>query len=282
MFGYVTPDEPYLYKKDDILYKAMYCGTCKCLGKSCGQRARLTLTYDITFLSVFLHNVLGQDVKIKKQRCITHCVKAKQMALKDDIGMLCADVNVILAYNKVLDDVIDNNKGKIKKFFLKKSYKKAKKHHCEIDNIVKEEYSNLRRYEKENCDSLDIICDPFANMLKRISVYCLKDKSTSHTENLFYQLGKWIYLIDAMDDMEKDKKNKNYNPLNSIYQNKTLTQIVSEKNDLTFTLNTIFSNIKDEINQIKFYFNSDLIENILIRGLASVTRKVINKERKHG
>ena len=266
MFGYVTPDEPYLYKKDDVLYKAMYCGTCKCLGKSCGQRARLTLTYDITFLSIFLHNVLGQDVKIKKQRCITHCVKSKQMALKDDIGMLCADVNVILAYNKVLDDVIDNNKGKIKKIFLKKPYKKAKKRHVEIDNIVKEEYSNLRKLEKENCNSLDIICD----------------KSTVHTENLFYQLGKWIYLIDAMDDMEKDKKNKNYNPLNSMYENKTLKQIVSEQNDLSLTLNTIFSSIKSELNQIKFYFNSDLIENILLRGLASATRKVINKERKNG
>ena len=282
MFGYVTPDEPYLYKKDDVLYKAVYCGTCKCLGKSCGQRARLTLTYDITFLSVFLHNALGQDVKLKKQRCITHCVKARQMVLKDEIGMLCADVNVILAYHKVLDDIIDKNKGKIKKIFLKKAYKKAKKHHAEIDNIVKEEYYALRKLEKDNCNSLDIICDPFENMLKRISVYCLKNKSTVHTENLFYQLGKWIYLIDAMDDMEKDIKNKNYNPLNAIYQNKKLQQIVTEKNDLTFTLNTIFSSIKNELNQIEFYFNSDLIENILLKGISSATRKVINKERKNG
>lgn len=50
MFGYVKPDLPYLYLKDDKLYKALYCGVCKSIGKTCGQKARLSLTYDIAFL----------------------------------------------------------------------------------------------------------------------------------------------------------------------------------------------------------------------------------------
>ena len=51
MFGYLVPDKPYLYLKDDTLYKALYCGVCKSIGKVSGQRARFTLTYDIAFLS---------------------------------------------------------------------------------------------------------------------------------------------------------------------------------------------------------------------------------------
>ena len=72
MFGYVKTDTPYVYMKDNILYKAMYCGLCKGIGKKCGQKGRLCLSYDLTFLSLFAHNVLGQDVKVNKERCVIH------------------------------------------------------------------------------------------------------------------------------------------------------------------------------------------------------------------
>ena len=52
MFGYVRTDTPYLYIKDDTLYKAMYCGVCKGIGEVCGNSARMGLSYDVTFLSV--------------------------------------------------------------------------------------------------------------------------------------------------------------------------------------------------------------------------------------
>jgi hypothetical protein len=32
VFGYIRPDEPYLYKKDEVLYNAVYCGLCKSIG----------------------------------------------------------------------------------------------------------------------------------------------------------------------------------------------------------------------------------------------------------
>ena len=67
MFGYIRTDPAYLYGKDDILYRAFYCGLCKSIGKSCGQRARFALNYDLTFLSAFAHNVCGEDVQIERQ-----------------------------------------------------------------------------------------------------------------------------------------------------------------------------------------------------------------------
>ncbi|MBR0190231.1 MAG: hypothetical protein IJQ23_07605, partial [Clostridia bacterium] len=70
MFGYLTTDFPNLYVKDVVLYKAAYCGLCKSIGRTCGTKGRFLLNYDLTFLSVFIHNVLGEDFEIKKQRCI--------------------------------------------------------------------------------------------------------------------------------------------------------------------------------------------------------------------
>ena len=78
MFGYVRADTPYLYIKDDELYRAMYCGVCKGIGQVCGQCARMGLSYDVTFLSVILHNIAGIDVKIEKSHCLTHCIRSKK------------------------------------------------------------------------------------------------------------------------------------------------------------------------------------------------------------
>ena len=80
MFGYVRADTPYLYIKDDELYRAMYCGVCKGIGQGCGHAARMGLSYDVTFLSVILHNIAGQDVKIEKSHCLTHHIRSRKMA----------------------------------------------------------------------------------------------------------------------------------------------------------------------------------------------------------
>ena len=82
MFGYVRVDTPYLYMKDDVLYRATYCGVCKGIGQVCGQAARMGLSYDATFLSAILHNIRGEDVKIEKQRCLAHCVRARQISVE--------------------------------------------------------------------------------------------------------------------------------------------------------------------------------------------------------
>ncbi|MFQ9424876.1 MAG: DUF5685 family protein, partial [Christensenellaceae bacterium] len=71
MFGYIRTDTPYLYIKDQMLYRAMYCGVCKGISASCGQCARMGLTYDVTFFSVILHNIAGEDVTVEKQHCLT-------------------------------------------------------------------------------------------------------------------------------------------------------------------------------------------------------------------
>ena len=136
MFGYVKPDNPYLYLKDDRLYKSLYCGVCKAIGGTCGQMARMSLTYDIAFLSAIVHNVVGKDVEIKNSHCIIHPIKKRPIAYSGDTNNMLACVNVILAYNKVQDDILDNGKGNAKSLFLKRGYKKAKKLYPKIDEIV--------------------------------------------------------------------------------------------------------------------------------------------------
>ncbi len=278
MFGYVRTDEPYLYKKDEVLYNSLYCGICKSIGKTCGQKARLCLTYDIAFFSAIAHNILGEDVTIKKQRCITHWFKRRPMALRDRISDLLADINVLLAYYKVYDDIIDQNKGKLKRAILKKGFKRAEKRNKEISEIIKEQYEILRKEERVNCDSIDRICEPFAVMMQKISDKVFQDKATEATASLFYNLGKWIYLIDALDDFEKDKKENNYNVFIQIHGKDSPFNKVVRDEELSFILNSLFVTISENLKDIHFYFNKDLIENILLKGIQKKTKAVIVKE----
>ena len=150
MFGYVKPDLPYLYMKDDTLYKALYCGVCKSIGKCGGQCARFTLTYDIAFMSAVIHNLTKTDVEIKREHCIIHPITKKPMAKPDDISLTLGALNVILAYFKIKDDILDNGRGRLLKLLFSRGYKKCAKLHPELVEIVQTNYEKLYLLEQEN------------------------------------------------------------------------------------------------------------------------------------
>lgn len=277
MFGYVKTDFPNMYVKDTVLYKAMYCGLCKGIGKTCGQKARLVLNYDLAFLSVLLHNLWDKDVKIEKQRCIIHHIAKRPVAVPDELTYRIASLNVILAYYKVSDDVLDDGKGRLRKAFLSKAYKKAKKKEPELDAIVKKRYSDLVAYEKTQGDSIDLAADFFGNMMSESVSVLASDKMTEDLSLLAYNLGKWIYLIDALDDFDKDIKKKNYNVLKNAYPDikDKQTLINEKKDDLILIFGALLNDISERAKNLKYKFNHDLIDNVLLSGLKIQTKKIM-------
>ena len=277
MFGYVTTDFPNLYVKDTVLYKAAYCGLCKSIGKVCGTKGRFLLNYDLTFLSVFAHNVIGEDFKIEKQRCILHTIIKRPVAVPDSLSIRIASLNVILAYYKLSDNVIDEGKGRLKRSFFKRAYKKAKKNEPLLDKIVKKNYDALRVYEKQNSESIDMVSDPFGTMMKEISAELLRDKFTDNIGELTYNLGKWIYLIDAFDDFDKDKKNKSFNVFVNLYKdiNDKKTFLCEKKQDLEFVFGGILSAVYENAKGVSYNFNHDLTDNILFKGIFEKTKNIM-------
>lgn len=265
-----------MYVKDGVLYKALYCGLCKSIGSSCGQRARLALSYDMTFLSALLHNIKGTDVKIEKKHCVLHPVVRRPIAGDDHITRAVACLNTILTYYKLSDDVADEGKGKFTRSLFKKGFRRAKKLHPASADIVKARMQELSELEKENCASLDAAADPFGLMIAELSDECLQEHKNEHTYGLFYGIGKWVYLIDALDDYDKDVKKKNYNPFVSAYACATRAEML-EKNgeEVEFTFKAIFAQNAEHLKNIRFYFNHDLTDNIILRGLPAATRRVL-------
>jgi len=273
MFGYIIPDKPYLLMKDYNLYKAVYCGICKSIKRNFGNLPRLTVTYDSVFLSIFLHNYLDIDYEIKRERCILHPLNKRGTAASDALSDKISAFNIQLAYHKMTDD-IDDGSGFLKRLsrgiIVKRAYKKSKKMLPQTDIIITEMYNNLRCMEKSGEKSIDKASHPFAQMLQKASDIFLEEKSNDEIRRIFYSVGKWIYLIDAADDTEKDRKNGNYNPLLAAYGEEYVSaggfkSLIKER--LEFSFNCIYGDITDAFNKLTFNFNTDILKNILFSGL---------------
>lgn len=280
MFGYVRTDTPYLFIKDDTLYRAMYCGVCKGIAEACGHAARMGLTYDITFLSVILHNLSGQDVKIEKGHCLTHCIRSRQMAEVDELSRKLGALNTVLAYYKYTDDIEDGDGGRGKRLFFKKGYKRVLKKYPEIEKIVRENLLEQSKLEKAKTDSIDRAADATANILAQFCDYALEDKANEYSHNLFYAVGKWIYLIDALDDYDKDLKKGAYNPFALCYNAPSREVLMQGKRgeEVRYIFHSIFFDIRENLSKLHFHFNRDLSDNILLRGLPAVTKRVMAGE----
>lgn len=275
MFGYINPDRPYLFLKDETLYNALYCGLCKSIGAGCGQMARTALTYDVAFTSALVHNIRGEDVKIEKKRCILHWFKKRPMAAVDETTLALGCVNTALAYYKLCDDAADGDKKGILRHLYKSGYKRVLKRKPEVAEIVSRQMGEQSELERAGCAVIDAACEPSAVMMRDLSKVLLQEFSTSATEQLFYAVGKWVYLVDALDDYDKDVKKGRYNVLFNVYGERCRAAALKNgEEELTFVFDMLFAQMRESLSQITFHFNHDLTDNIILRGIPLKTREL--------
>ncbi len=276
MFGYVRPDDPYIYKKDEVLYNGVYCGLCRSVGKLCGQTARLGLAYDVAFLSVLLHNLADADVRLEKRHCVVHWFRKKTMAAVDNISLAMAALNVVMCYYKSCDDIADEGRGGMRKLTFRKGYNRARKKFPEIAALAERCYGALAECEEQKVASSDVAADPFAAMTRDVCMgFVPRDEAA---ESAFYFLGKWIYLIDALDDYDKDIKKESYNVFFEEYGSKDGESLILEHGaEIAEEFNAVMYRLAESADGMKYRFNNDLISNVLKRGIPKQTRKVFGK-----
>lgn len=275
MFGYVVIDKPNILIKDYQTYRSYYCGLCKAIGKQNGHAMRFTLNYDIVLLALLGHNYDNIDPEFSEGRCIVHLLGKKISYVKsNDILLKIADINTILGYYKVLDDVIDENKHKVLKSALKGKYKRAKKRIPDFDERIKSGYERLRQYEKEQVD-YTVLAQCFGSMLLSVADTLTKNADNNLRELLF-NLGKWIYIIDAFDDMKKDS-GKNFNPFlkeSKEWDDKLLDDVEAI---IRPTLYEIIANIIDVYNKMDIKISEGALSNIIYLGLKARTEFVLTR-----
>ena len=200
------------------------------------------------------------------------------MAEVDELTRQLGALNTALVYYKYTDDIADGDRGRGKRLWFQGGFKKMQKKYPEVARIVKEHLAKQEETEKAQTDSIDRAADATAGMLAEFSDYALGEMATEYTRNLFYAIGKWIYLIDALDDYDKDKKKGAYNPFVLAYGAESREKLLcGEKGDeVRFAFNALFFDIRENLSHIEFPFNRDLLDNILLRGLPMMTKRIMS------
>lgn len=212
MFGYVIPRNDELKVRELREYRAYYCGLCSCLGGNYGFTGQLSLTYDMTFLCMLLSALYEPGISVQNVRCVAHPAH-KHLSKQSVYTKYAADMNILLAYYKCIDDWKDEHKflkAGYGKLLMNKVFKVIKKYPHKAQNI-KRSLQKLAAAEKMNCSSIDYTAGCFGDICAGIFV-CHNDEWAGDLRRMGYFLGKFIYLMDAYEDMEEDKKKNCYNP----------------------------------------------------------------------
>ena len=283
MFGYITPSKSTLLKQDFVLYRAFYCGICLQIGKDYGNLPRFTTSYDITFLAVLAHDFLNQPVEFSECKCIGNPIKKKLTVVSNPLlEKLCA-VNTILSYHKLCDDVIDGGgiNKKIARKFMQKAYRKAKLKADGADEIVSFWYENLRQMEKANESSVDKVGHAFASLLSQLCNYVVDGKGDANFLALCYNIGKFVYIADALDDIGDDAKGGNYNPfLVGCEYNGRKEFIAQNRDELKFLFACTVNRVAESFNKMKFCQSYTLLKNIIYVGLREKVNELLLSEKK--
>ncbi len=220
MFGYVRPAAHRLGEADNERFRSVYCGLCHVLGRRYGLAARFLLNFDFTLLAILLS--LGEGTERCVRRCAVHpcrgCAVLRETAALD----VAADRIVILAWWQLRDHIADHGfwsglKYRLAALLLRRAYRKAKTLAASFDTAVQKHLDELALREREHCASLDAAAEPFAALLAEIASVETDETRRRILTQLFYHLGRWIYLADAADDFREDAKSGNYNPLRYRY-----------------------------------------------------------------
>ena len=245
VFGYLQVQKSELLVREWEAYKAVYCGLCKQMGKDYSFLTRLSLSYDCTFYAMLLLSLEKACPGFEKGRCRFNPLKKCQFAMcESDCYSKAAAFSVISAYYKLKDDLQDGGFWKrlavrLVLPFFSRWHKKAARRYLQLETLVSNMMTAQNQAEQSDKAGVDSAAHPTADMLGSVLSLEAHDELQRRVYYEFgYHIGRWIYLIDAADDLEKDEKSGNFNPFKGIeaedmqaYQTRILNQSLARAFD---------------------------------------------------
>lgn len=287
MLGYVKVNKPEMKIKEYETYKGIYCSLCRSMKKHFGILAPLTLSYDITFLVLSRLCFLGTVPCFKGGRCKYNVAKKCNFCTNADQELKYASaVSMMLFYFKVKDNISDGSFFKRLLMYLilpyaTVKYKKAKRLYGEIALVIENAMTKQGEAEKRNTDITDEAAHQSAYALGKILSYNMDDEDGS-IYRFGYGIGKWVYLIDAADDIEKDIKYNSYNVFVTKYDLKGGENANSIKAALEGTMNMCAAFFTSAYEKIENKTMTPIMENIIFDGMFKILDNVFNKEKSKG
>lgn len=317
MLGYVKIDKGELKVREYEVYTGYYCGVCKSIGRRYGQLPRMVLSYDAAFLAILLASLSDESDTPVQEHCIAHPVIKKKTVIRNRAIDYAGDVMLILAWYKLADDATDEGKAYAKPVMLmmKRIFRRLNSLYPELCSSVKCHLSALSALEREKCASIDMAAEAFSKIMEDIfteglqAVYgseppqheppgdrgdpCISGMQDepcgfaspgNDTRELLaragYHLGKWVYMIDAVDDIEENIESGAYNPLLFRFKFDAANETADEfrariEPDLRFNLYHYLAMLSRCTDSLDIRKNAGIIENVIYFGLNRKTEEII-------
>ena len=267
MFGYVTVNKPEMKVIDYERYRMYYCGVCHALRNTDGAMGQMSLTYDSTFAAVLLTALYEPDTKMKEAACMVHPV-GKKINLENEIIQYIADMNLILTYYKCLDDWADDRKFTRLCYssFIRKRVRKIGQVYSEKLAKIRESLRTLSACERKNVTNLDLLAGTFGDIMAEILAY-KPSRGIDWSEELRrlgYQLGKFIYILDAYDDVQEDIEKNRFNPLKELYHELSKEQFDNYVKEILMMIATDMAKIYECLPIVE---ETAILRNIIYSGI---------------
>lgn len=271
MFGYVRINKMDLTFREYEHYKAYYCGLCKYLKRNHTELSRMTINYDITFLIVLLSSIYQPSAQVFHEKCIVDPVKKKKHII-NEITEYAASMNILLAYYKLEDDV--NDEGDIKSRLVRraygKSFKTAYDKYPQKADFIKTCLGELRSLEEDQSTSIDQTSNCFARLLEEIFDY-KDDEYRDRLRKVGFNIGKYIYIMDAYEDLDQDLEKGRYNPFSSYKDDREGLKVRVDK-----LIGMTLARLEEAIIDLDIKVNKSIIDNIIYSGVYLRYKGLIN------
>lgn len=261
MFGYVIINKGDMKFKEFDIYHAYYCGLCRKLKEKFGLTGQLTLSYDMTFVIMLLSGLYEPDTVTDSCKCVAHPFE-KHMTISNEFTEYAADMNVLLSFYKCQDDWADDRKY-MKRLYaglLTKGYHAVERKYDSKVYCIERLMRQLVQKEKEGCSDIDEMSGLFGEIMAQIMVY-KKDEWRDNLYRMGFYLGKFIYLCDAYEDVEKDMKNGSYNPFRQMYETPDFEE------QCRGILVLMMSECSKEFERLPILDNIEILRNIIYSGV---------------
>ncbi len=285
MFGYVRPASAELKVKEYELYRAVYCGLCEALGHNATHISRLSLNYDFVFLALVRMSLAGETGKIERHCCLAHPTRKRAVLVDASQLDYCAKLSAVLTYHNLRDDIYDSRgmKRLASRILLPIASIMRRRAHFDraAEEFISTKLAELSKLEAEMCASLDAAAQPFGELMAYVCSYGFEKGSAGErvASEIGRHIGRYIYIIDAVDDLEDDIKSGAYNPFCMMYAD-ALKEIRENTEQLRRALTMELIGVEAAVGLVDFEAvpeYGEIIKNIIYLGLPELTNKVFEK-----
>ena len=274
MFGYIIVNKQEMKFKEFDLYKSYYCGFCQELRRRYGKSGQLTLSYDLTFLILLLTSLYEPETAEEHCRCIAHPFEKHPTRVNEFTGY-AADMNLLLSYYKCEDDWHDEHKVTRKVFsdVLKRKVRRIREKYPKKAELVQDRLNRIHECEKADSDNVDETAGLFGEIMAEIFA-ARSDEWEAELRRIGFFMGKFIYLADAYEDVEKDKKEGNYNPFGRLYGTEEFEKVSGQ------VLTMMMAECSKAFEKLPLIEYTEILRNILYSGVWCRYEMVRNKRKR--